>query len=92
MSNYKITQYSYNKAKDLNLNIKVSNNKNKKLDVYTSDNKFIASIGDSLYIDYGHYCIVYNKAYADKRLILYHNRHKKKAEIKCSKQWLALNL
>ena len=80
-NNYKITQYSYDRAKELNLNIKVSNNKNKKLDVYTSDNKFIASIGDSSYMDYPSYCITYSKEYADKRKLLYINRHKLNADI-----------
>ena len=92
MSNYKITQYSYDKAKKLNLVIKVSNNPLKKIEVY-KDDKFIGSIGDSSYMDYGHYCIVYNKEYADVRRRLYHNRHKKiNADVKYIKQWLALHL
>ena len=91
MSNYKITQYSYDRAKESNLIIKVSKNKSKKIDVLTSDDKFIGSIGDSAYMDYGHYCIVYNKEYGDKRKILYHNRHKRNADVYLSKQWLALN-
>ena len=92
MSNYKITEYSFNRAKELNLKIKKSQFLTKKLDVFTSDNKYINSIGDSKYNDYPSYCILFNKVYADKRRELYHNRHKKNANIKYSKQWLALNL
>ena len=92
MSNkYIITQYSYDKAAELGLTIKLSQFTTKKLDVY-KDNVYINSIGDSKYNDYPSYCILFNKVYADKRRELYHNRHKKNANIKYSKQWLALNL
>ena len=91
MSNYVITQYTYNKASELNLTVKVSKNKLKKIDVY-KDNLFLNSIGDIRYNDFPHYCIIYNKEYANKRKILYHNRHKKNSDVKYSKQWLALNL
>ena len=91
MSNYVITKYSFDKAKELNLTIKVSKNPLKKLDVYR-DNIFLASIGDIRYNDYPHYCIIYNKEYGDKRKLLYKIRHKKNSDVKYSKQWLALNL
>ena len=91
MSNYKITPYTFNKAKELGLTVEVSKNKLKKIDVY-KDNIFLNSIGDIMYNDYPHYCIIYNKEYADKRKLLYHNRHKQNADVKYSKQWLALNL
>ena len=91
MSNYKITKYTYDKAKELGLTVKVSKFPLKKLDVY-KDNIYIASIGQSLYNDYPNYIITYNKEYADKRRNLYINRHKQNADVKYSKQWLALNL
>ena len=91
MSNYVITKYSFDKARELGLSIKVSKNKMKKIDVY-KDNIFLGNIGDSRYNDYPHYCIIYNKEYADKRKLLYHNRHKKNSDVKYSKQWLAKNL
>ena len=91
MSDYKITKYSFDRAREIGLNIEVSKNKLKKIDVY-KDNIFLNSIGDIMYNDYPHYCIIYNKEYADKRKLLYHNRHKKNADVKYSKQWLALNL
>ena len=92
MSNYKITEYSFDKAKKLNLIIKISKNPLKKIDVYTSDNKFIASIGSSAHMDYPHYILTYSREYADTRRELYISRHKRNADVKYSKQWLALNL
>ena len=56
MNNYVITKYSYNKAKELGLTIKLSQNKIKKLDVY-KDNIFLASVGDSAYQDYPQYIL-----------------------------------
>ena len=93
MSNYVITKYTYDKAKELGLTVKVSKFPLKKLDVYKDkDNVYLGSIGDSRYNDYPHYIITYNKEYADKRRNLYINRHKKNADIMYSKQWLSLNL
>ena len=91
MSNYVITKYTYDKAKEIGLTVKVSKFPLKKLDVY-KNNIYLASIGDSRYNDYPHYCIIYNKEYGDKRKLLYRNRHKLNADVKYSKQWLALNL
>ena len=90
-NNNVITKYSYDRAKKLGLTIKLSQFTTKKLDVF-KDNIYIASIGDSRYQDYPSYILLYNKEYADKRKLLYTNRHKKNADVKYSKQWLALNL
>ena len=91
MSNYVITKYTYDKAKELGLTVKVSKFPLKKIDVYT-DNIYLTSIGDARYNDYPNYIIIFNKEYADKRRNLYINRHKQNANVKYSKQWLALNL
>ena len=91
MSNYVITKYTYDKAKELGLTVKVSKFPLKKIDVY-KDNIYLASIGDARYNDYPNYIIIFNKEYADKRRNLYINRHKQNADVKYSKQWLALNL
>lgn len=48
---YNITQYSYNKAKELGVQIKPSSRKNKKIDVF-KDGKFLVSIGDIRYSDF----------------------------------------
>ena len=92
MSNYIITQYSYDKAKKLNLIIKSSKNKGKKIDVYDIDHNFLWSIGDIRYNDYPNYCIIYNKQYADERRRLYHIRHQKNINVINSKQYLSANL
>ena len=91
MSNYKITKYTYEKAKELGLTVKVSKFPLKKLDVY-KDNVYLASVGDSKYMDYPNYIIVYGQIHANERKRLYVNRHKKNSDVKYSKQWLALNL
>ena len=75
---YKITDYSYNQAKKLNVEIKPSTNKKKKIDVYKNDKK-IASIGSISYYDYP---TMINKKglgleYANQRRKLYKIRHKK---------------
>ena len=92
MSNYNITNYSYDKAKQLNLIIKQSKNKNKKIDVYTINNIFLHSIGDIKYNDYPSYLSTYNKQYADERRRLYHIRHQKNINVIKSKQFLSANL
>ena len=73
---YNITQYSFDKAKELNVTIKPSKNKNKKIDVFKDDN-LIASIGSIKYSDYPHYLKDKGKVIADNRRRLYKLRHKK---------------
>jgi hypothetical protein len=78
---YKIKNYSYKKAKELNVEIKPSKKKNKKIDVYKND-VLIASVGDTRYLDYPSYL---EKAgnnlekinNANLRRKLYKERHKK---------------
>ena len=89
---YVISNHSKKQAKKLNLIIKVSTRKNKKIDVYDADNNYINSIGDINYNDYGSYLEIYGEIYANHRKILYHNRHKKGIEIINSKQYLSANL
>lgn len=72
---YKITDYSYSKAKKLNVDIKPSKNKNKKIDVF-KNNKLIASVGAIGYNDYPTYISKKGVEYAEKRKKLYHERHK----------------
>ena len=74
MSNYKITQYSYNIAKKYDLVIKPSTNVKKKIDVFRNDIK-IAQIGAIGYDDYPNYVIKYGVDIAEKRKILYKKRH-----------------
>ena len=73
---YKITDYSYKQAKKLNVQIRPSVYKNKKIDVFKNDVK-IASIGAINYLDYPTYIETKGKKYADERRKLYRLRHKK---------------
>ena len=72
---YKITDYTKKQAKKLNVVIKPSENKNKKIDVFKNDKK-IASVGSIGYNDYPTYILKKGKQYADLRRELYKKRHK----------------
>ena len=71
---YKILPYSYQQAEKLNVTIKPSKKKNKKIDVY-KNGEYIASIGDARYNDYPTYILNDGKKYADERRKLYYKRH-----------------
>lgn len=75
-SKYQITDYTKHKAKEIDVDIELSHNPKKKLDVY-KDGELIASIGAIGYKDYPTFMIEKGKAYADKRRKLYHQRHQK---------------
>ena len=72
---YTITNYTKLQAKKLNVDVKPSKNKNKKLDVF-KNNKKVASIGDINYKDYPTY-LLEDKTLANQRRKLYKIRHKK---------------
>ena len=84
---YIIQPYTYQRAKELDLVVKPSTVKGKKIDVY-DDGEKIASIGAVGYKDYAMYLKEYGKEYADERRRLYHIRHTKKT----LKERLALRL
>lgn len=71
---YQITEWSKKQAKKLGVDIRLSSNPKKKLDVYKNGKK-LASIGDVNYSDYGTYLVTKGKAYADERRRLYRIRH-----------------
>jgi len=73
---YKIKDYSYKKAKELNVEIKPSKRKNKKIDVY-KDGVLIATVGDLRFLDYPSYIEKEGINYANERRKLYKQRHKK---------------
>ena len=74
---YEIKARQRRNAKKLNVEIKPSTNKKKKIDVYKNDKK-IASIGAS---DYNDYIETKGKEYADNRRRLYKLRHNKTRKI-----------
>ena len=73
---YRITNYTYNQAKKLNVIVKPSYRKDKKIDVFSKDGYLIASVGAKGYFDYPTYIHSFGKQYADQRRKLYKLRHK----------------
>ena len=63
---YHITKYSYDQAKKLNVEIKPSTNKKKKIDVFKNDKK-IASIGAIGYLDYPNFIKKNGLEYANQK-------------------------
>ncbi len=86
---YKITDYSYNQAKKLNVKIKPSKKKDSKTDVYDNLNNYITSIGNKNYNDYPNYILEKGKKYAEERRRLYKLRHEKDRNIKNSRGYYA---
>ena len=85
---YQIKPYSYEQAKKLNVEIKPSNKKDKKIDVY-KDKKYICSIGDIHYYDYPTYIQNNGITFANERRKLYKKRHNKDRNIKNSSGYFA---
>jgi len=85
---YKITNYTYKKAKKLGLKVKPSTNKTKKIDVYKNNNK-IASVGAYGMNDYPTYILKKGLKYAKTRRRLYRIRHEKDRHVKGSNGYLA---
>jgi hypothetical protein len=85
---YPISDYSIKQAKKLHVNIKPSNRKNKKIDVYVN-NKYVVSIGDNRYNDYPTYIKSIGKKEADKHRYRYKKRHEKDRHVKNSAGWFA---
>jgi hypothetical protein len=71
-----ILPYTIAQAEKLNVTVKPSTNKNKKIDVF-KDNKKIASVGSAKNYDYPTYIKTHGKQYADRRRVLYKLRHEK---------------
>jgi hypothetical protein len=86
---YEILPYTMKQAKKLNVIVKPSTRKNKKIDVYTIDGDYICSVGALGYKDYPTYIKLNGKEYAEKRRYLYKLRHKKDLNIIGSKGFYA---
>ena len=86
---YVILPYTKTKANQLNLIVRPSLKKNKKIDVYNAYGYFIISIGALGYLDYAYYIKFYGKEIADQRKKLYKIRHKKDRLIKGSAGYYA---
>ena len=88
MVHYNIKQYTIDQAKKYGYEVKVAQNKKKKIDVY-EDNVKVASLGNSKYKDFPTHIQEKGKTFANIRRALYHNRNKKNIEIKGSNGWLS---
>ena len=84
---YTISKYTLEKAKLLDVDVKPSTNKTKKIDVFKNGLK-LCSIGSLKYMDYTMY-LKTDKLNAEKRRVLYHQRHKKDISVKYSPGWYA---
>jgi hypothetical protein len=71
---YIIEPYTQRQASRMGLTVKPSHDKNKKIDVFKNSIK-IAAVGDVRYKDYTKY-LKEDKALAEERRKLYHDRHK----------------
>ncbi len=89
---YTITDYTYDKANQLGVKVKVSKNKRYKIDIYDLNNNYITSIGASGYKDYPSYIHEKGLEYAENKKRLYKLRHNKYRSIKYSRSWYADNL
>jgi len=86
---YQITEYTFNKAKQIGVIVLPSKNPKKKIDVFDRNGKKLASIGAISYYDYPNYLEKYGKHYADERRRLYKLRHSKNRLIVGSNGWFA---
>jgi hypothetical protein len=76
MKKYTIKQYTYNRAKQLNVVVKPSTNKTKKIDVFKNGVK-VASVGALGMGDYPTFMETRGREYAKTRRRLYKMRHEK---------------
>lgn len=88
---YTITDYTKQKAKQLNVDVIPSKNKTKKIDVYKNGVK-VCSIGDISYSDYPTYIKTHGLVYANERRKLYKIRHKKDIDKSNSAGFYSWNL
>jgi len=88
---YKISEYTRKQAEKLNVKVKPSKKKNKKLDIYKNGD-YILSVGDSRYKDYPFYIKKNGIEYANERRRLYKIRHAKTRGVVGSASWFADNL
>jgi len=96
---YKITPYTYARAKHIGVTVKPSTDKTKKIDVFrvvgkgkNKTVKKIASVGFFGMKDYPYHMKEKGLKFANSRRRLYKIRHKKDRKIKWSRGWLANTL
>ena len=85
---YRITNYTFRKAKKLGFAVKPSTNKTKKIDVYKKGEK-VAAIGAHGMNDFPTYMQKKGVKFAKTRRRLYKKRHEKDRHAKFSNGWFA---
>ena len=88
---YEITDYTFKRAKELNIIVKPSINPKYKIDVFNTDGKYLFSGGATGYSDFPTYMKT-NLKIAEERRRLYHIRHKKDIEHPYTKGWFISKL
>jgi len=86
---YIITSHTKTQAKKLNVIVKPSSVKGKKIDVFNKEGKKLASVGAIGYGDFGTFKRTKGKEFADKRRIAYKKRHQKTRVIVGSRSYYA---
>lgn len=86
---YKITNYTKERAKQMGVIVKPSGNKDKKIDVFNKDGEKLASVGAKGMLDYPSYIRERGLEYAKKRRALYKERHEKDRHQKGTAGWYA---
>jgi len=86
---YKILPYTIAQARRLNVKIRPSTRKGKKLDVYDKEGNFLTSVGAKGYLDYPTYRKLFGKDVAEKRRRLYKIRHQADRSVRRSPGWYA---
>jgi len=86
---YKILPYTEAQARRLNVKIRPSTRKGKKIDVYDRQGNYITSVGAKGYLDYPTYKKLFGKTVAEKRRRLYKIRHQADRSVRRSPGWYA---
>lgn len=85
---YKITKYTYKKAKQFGVKVVPSTNKTKKIDVYKKGIR-VASVGAYGMNDFPTFWLKKGEKFAKTRRRLYRIRHKKDRNVKNTNGWYA---
>ena len=86
---YKILPYTAAQARRLNVIVRPSSRKSKKIDVYDKNGYYLTSVGAKGYLDYPTYIKLFGKKVADKRRRLYKKRHQANRKVKGSAGYFA---
>ncbi len=71
---YNITDYTFERAKEINVIVQPSKRKNKKIDVYNMEGQYITSVGYLSMSDYPTYIKTHGLDYANERRKRFYQR------------------